>query len=280
LGSPQRRALALFPRLSPRFVSICRLPAFCYEDDLILPRRVSSSEFLRSLSPPTAFRPELHLPGFSSLFATSRARSHDIRETSQGPASFRPRLLQPLDGLLRTLARRAYFIPLPRPGFALFRGFSPRAATLPRRKEPAPLPSLHRRSPAAFCSRRIRRAATCDASRLRGFDPRKAAFHESGYSPRPQPLPSSAFVSSRFLPLPTSAPAYRAPSAHGVGEMIVSLTSSVLPSRVWAAPSPARPVLLEFSSLLSGTPYVLSFGFPTLSFAINSRKRGSLRFLR
>jgi hypothetical protein len=50
------------------------------------------------------------------------------------------RLSQPLDGLLRPKASRAYFIPLPRPGSILFRGFSRRAATLPHRKEPAPMP--------------------------------------------------------------------------------------------------------------------------------------------
>jgi hypothetical protein len=50
------------------------------------------------------------------------------------------RFSQPLDGLLRPKASRAYFIPLPRPGSILFRGFSLRAATLPHRKEPAPMP--------------------------------------------------------------------------------------------------------------------------------------------
>jgi hypothetical protein len=50
------------------------------------------------------------------------------------------RLSQPLDGLLRPKASRACFIPLPRPGSILFRGFSLRAATLPHRKEPAPMP--------------------------------------------------------------------------------------------------------------------------------------------
>jgi hypothetical protein len=42
-----------------------------------------------------------------------------------------------------------------------------------------------------FHFRRNRRAPTCDAPRLRGFYLRKAAFHDSGYSPRPRPLPST-----------------------------------------------------------------------------------------
>jgi hypothetical protein len=50
------------------------------------------------------------------------------------------RFSQPLDGLLRTLASRAYFISQPRSGLRLVRGFSLRAAALPHRKSSAPLP--------------------------------------------------------------------------------------------------------------------------------------------
>lgn len=46
--------------------------------------------------------------------------------------------------------------------------------------------------------RRLALTATNDASRLRGFDPRRAAFLGFGYSPHPRPLPSSDSFSSRL----------------------------------------------------------------------------------
>jgi len=49
-------------------------------------------------------------------------------------------------------------------------------------------PSLHSLTPAFAKANAL---PTCDAPRLRGFYLRKAAFHKSGYSPRPCPLPSS-----------------------------------------------------------------------------------------
>jgi len=72
-----------------------------------------------------------------------------------------------------------------------FRGFSPSAADLPHRKIVSSLPLLHRRSYPRSDFRRLACTSTCDASRLRGFYLCKAAFYESGYSPRPHPLPSS-----------------------------------------------------------------------------------------
>jgi hypothetical protein len=56
------------------------------------------------------------------------------------------------------------------------------------------MPLLHRRSYTRSDFRRLALPSTCDASRLRGLDLRRAAFFESGYSPRPKPLPSSNFT--------------------------------------------------------------------------------------
>jgi hypothetical protein len=134
--------------------------------------------------------PELHLFRFSSLFATSHARSHFSRDFPS-PTTFRPQAFAASRRFAPRTRLRACFIPLPRPGFSLFRGFSPRAATLPHRKERAPMPLFHRRSRTCFHFRRNQCASTCDAPRLRGFYLRKAAFRESGYSPRPRPLPST-----------------------------------------------------------------------------------------
>jgi len=155
--------------------------------------------------------PELHLPRFLSLFATSHARVHFSRGFPV-LTTFRPQAFSASRRLAPHARSRACFISLPRPGFHLFRGFSPRAATLPLRKERAPLPLLRRRlcphasrslhsdrqpEPSrarAFDSgSRARSAPTSHfgVARLRGFHLREAAFHESGYSPRPRPLPSS-----------------------------------------------------------------------------------------
>jgi len=75
-----------------------------------------------------------------------------------------------------------------------FRGFSPGAAFTSSSEAASSWSLLHRRSASAHRLSPARAPSTNDASRLRGFDPRRAAFFESGYSPRPKPLPSSGFV--------------------------------------------------------------------------------------
>jgi hypothetical protein len=137
----------------------------------------------------------LSISSFTCLGFRPSSRHHEHaatdREVSQNLATVRPRLSQPLDGFIRAFARRLISSRCHVQGSFCSRGFSPRAATLPHRKKFSPLPLLHRRLRLHFHFRRSDCATTCDASRLRGFYPRKAAFHESGYSPRPQPLPSS-----------------------------------------------------------------------------------------
>jgi hypothetical protein len=88
-----------------------------------------------------------------------------------------------------------------------FRGFSPAAATFPLRKELASLPLFHRCSYPSSDFRRLPCTSTNDASRLRGFSPRQAAFLRSGYSPRPKPLPSSNSTLLQVLALSTPASA-------------------------------------------------------------------------
>jgi hypothetical protein len=69
------------------------------------------------------------------------------------------------------------------------------------------MPLLLRRSYPRSNFRRLACKSTCDAPRLRGFNLRQAAFLESGYSPRPRPLPSSNFMLLQELALSTPASA-------------------------------------------------------------------------
>lgn len=69
------------------------------------------------------------------------------------------------------------------------------------------MPLLLRRSYPRSNFRRLACMSTCDASRLRGFHLRQAAFLRSGYSPRPKPLPSSNFTLLQELALSTPASA-------------------------------------------------------------------------
>jgi hypothetical protein len=162
--------------------------------------------------------PELHLFRFSSLFATSRSRSHFSRDFPS-PTTFRPQAFAASRRFAPRTRLRACFIPLPRPGFSLFRGFSPRAATLPRRKKHAPLPLFHRRFTRLLplSQKPPRSHVRCSsASRLlstQGRVPRLRLFTSAA------PAPLYSFVSSRSLPLSTSVPSYSAPSAHDVREL-------------------------------------------------------------
>lgn len=132
--------------------------------------------------------------GFPSLFATSHESSYVFSRGLPRPASVRPQVFSTSRRLLPLPCSRAYSIPQPRPGFFVVQGL------LSRRSSPsssegafllvvaaAPLVGSLRFSPA-------RATSTCAASRLRGFDPRRAAFFRFGYSPRPKPLPSSNFM--------------------------------------------------------------------------------------
>jgi hypothetical protein len=69
------------------------------------------------------------------------------------------------------------------------------------------MPLLLRRSYPRSDFRRLACTSTGEASRLRGLYLRQAAFLESGYSPRPKPLPSSNFTLLQVLALSTPASA-------------------------------------------------------------------------
>jgi len=172
---------------------ICRSPDSFYGFRFILPSRSSSSEFLRSQSSPGIFRcPASPAFRFRSLFATSLERVDIFAGRPTAPLRSVLRLSQPLDGFFRSracrlISSRNHVQGPSRPGV-----FSPHAATLPRQKELPPCRCLTARSRSRSGLRRFTPASTCDASRLRGLDPRRAAFLESGYSPRPKPLPSSS----------------------------------------------------------------------------------------
>jgi hypothetical protein len=173
--------------------------------------RNSSSEFLRPCSSPFILRCSASpAVGFRSLFATSLERGYDFSRSLPRPASFRPQVFTTSRRLVPLSSLQAYFIPQPRPGSSFVQGL------LSRRSHPSssegaclhavaasPLVHTHRLSPA-------RMPPTCDASRLRGLDLRRAAFLRSGYSPRPKPLPSSNFMLLQGLALSTSASALTA----------------------------------------------------------------------
>jgi len=228
-------------------------------------------------------RSELHLLGFSSLFATSHARSHFSRDFP-GPTTFRPQAFTTSRRFAPRTRLRACFIPQPRPGLDLFRGFSPRAATLPHRKELAPVSLLHRR----FARRYFRGTDVLplfDAPRLRGFYPRKAAFHESGYSPRPQPLPSSvssppgSFLSRRRRRITQRVPllvfSRRGLHFHELLERPLARSSSLLTlvltvlvhlqrlliESVLDARSPSHPTCSSFQTFHPRLPRASAFAF-------------------
>jgi hypothetical protein len=155
----------------------------------------SSTELLRSCSTPFTFRCRLHLPlGFLPSPRHHQRAATFFREASHSPLRSARRFSQPLDGFFRSSACRLISSRSHAQGSLSFRGFSPDAAVLLHQKDPASLPLLHRRSIARSDFHRLVRSSTCDASRLRGLHPRRAAFIRFGYSPRPKSLPSSNFT--------------------------------------------------------------------------------------
>lgn len=117
-------------------------------------------------------RAQTHLPGF---LPSSRRHQNasTIREAFQLFATLRPQAFSTSRRFLPRSGSRACSIPQPRPGFNLFKGFSLCAATLPHRKELAPLPLASRRSLTEMsCHDRL--------PRLRGFSLRPGAFQHCG----------------------------------------------------------------------------------------------------
>jgi len=154
----------------------------------------SSSEFLRSLLLPDLFRAEpSSTQGFGPLRNITKAQPHP----GGGSHCLRffvsvPRLSQPLDGLLRPLARGLISSHTPRTGFAPFRGFSPRAAVPVSSTGRAPLPFNAPSSPVS--------QLPDSAPRLRGLTPHEAAFDPVWCYPPQVPLPSSVFSLLQVVP--------------------------------------------------------------------------------
>jgi hypothetical protein len=140
-----RLRLRLFPCTRVSVCLIYRSPDSCYGFGLILLSCDSSSEFLRSLvltGDPFGSRLCLAL-GFrpSSRHHSSASTS---RWASRAPLRSVLRLSQPLDGFFRSRARRLIPSRCHVQGLSRSGAFSPCAATLPHREEPAPLPLLRR----------------------------------------------------------------------------------------------------------------------------------------
>jgi len=155
------------------------------------------------------FRSELHLASGSRPSSRLHSRAATFRGDSQVSTTFRPQVFSTSRRFPPRESSRAYFIPLPRPGSRPFRGFSPRAATLPRRKEPAPRPLFRARLT------RLRRLPPLPDLGFEAFIHARPRSPLRSYSPRRVPLPSSSFS----LPGPHSppwAPAYPEPSARDV----------------------------------------------------------------
>jgi len=201
------------------------------------------------------FRSELHLA--SGLLPSSRlhSRAATFREDSHVLATFRPQVFSTSRRFPPRSSSQAYFIPLPRPGSRSFKGFSPRAATLPRRKEPAPRPLLRARLT------RLRKLPPLSDLGFEAFIHAGPRSTRRSYSPRRAPLPSSSFSP----PGPHSSPwvpAYPEPSALHVllGHLRLRVCtpgpSSAYPPRgAPAVTSPCRPACSRFRAYL---PYLRS----------------------
>jgi len=123
---------------------------------------------LRSISAAPSGLPFRAGTTLSGLLPSSR--HHRVASTCTGDPTLPLRSVlgfsQPLDGLLRHSTLRAYCIPLPRPGFSPFRGFSRVAAVPDSSSVRAPWPLSPRRSPANRLPRRnLSASRLCSATR-------------------------------------------------------------------------------------------------------------------
>jgi len=201
------------------------------------------------------FELELDLPRFRpSSRHHPRASTH--HEASQGLVTFRPQAFSASRRFPPRMGSRACFIPLPRPGSSCSGPLPLRAATLPHREEPAPLPfarpSLTDRDRLPRGTRGTSRLPS--ARRLRSF--------RLSYSPLRRSLPSSGFsppgvLSSPWPRFTRGAPLLALPStAFAFALALFGRLQRVLRENFdWFVSAPAN--LLEFSSLPSGCPRTL-----------------------
>ena len=198
LGSPRRRAHGLFPNPGVDFSrSAVHSSSVTTTSSSFRDQSPLQSSFARSpRSGPFGHdhRAQWSL-SFTCLGFRPSSRHHTraatSRETSQVPLRSVLRLSQPLDGLLRTRACELVSSRCHVQGSVCSGASLPAQPPFLVGRSLPPCRCFIVASRACFRFRRNQRAPTCDASRLRGFYLRKAAFYESGYSPRPHPLPSS-----------------------------------------------------------------------------------------
>jgi hypothetical protein len=134
-----------------------------------------------------------------ALFATSPVRSYLLRRAPSPSLRSVLGFSQPLDVLLRARARRLVSSRCHVQGLP-FRGFSPRAATLPHRKEPAPMPLRHLSSP---CGCRFRCLSTPRLYSARGRVDDDSVIHQTNAR---SPLQVSLLQGPRSLNVGSSLP--------------------------------------------------------------------------
>jgi len=262
LGSLQRRALS--PVSKPGFLdfcSACRPPA-----SVTMRAHPSLMRLLFRVPSLNIPAQNLSISSFTCLGFRPSSRHHDRaatdREASQGLATVRPRLSQPLDGFIRALARRLVSSRCHVQGSICSR------ASLPAQ----PLSLIGRSLPPCRCCI-VARAAP-------------STFAEVTALPRAMPLGFEAFLRTRprstspviHLARSRSLPQFRllqVPSSLDVGTGLPSTFRSwcfrvdvpahlqrLTVESLRVVSSPNRLDLLEFSSLPSGAPYVSAPSFP------------------
>jgi hypothetical protein len=148
-------------------------PRGSYVPRFILPCDSSPSEFLRAQFPLGSFRPRAVLPG--SLPSSRHHRRRPLVSSGTNHSlSFRPQAFTASRRFAPRTCLRACFIPLPRPGFVLFKGFSPRAS--------------HPSSSEGACPRAVV-SSSLHAS--------ASTFAETNALPRAMPLGFEAFIWAR-----------------------------------------------------------------------------------
>jgi hypothetical protein len=235
----------LFPSRASRPSSRRRLPS-PFTGSVHPSTLCPSTEHLHTLRPRSkAFRPELRLPRFLALFATSPARSHWSRRIPT-LRYVRPQAFAASRRLLPRVSLRACSIPLPRPGRSRSGAFSPSTSTLPRRKEHAPWPLGQDRSPARPALHDLH-PSTSRPSSVQGRVHLGPVIHRLRGS-----LPSSRFVSLRSSAarlssqLPQDAPPATLSSRPSLSRSPRAFVPGVYPTCRSIDPSPSRPPCSSF----------------------------------
>jgi hypothetical protein len=220
----------------------------CYDPELILSRlRLFRAPSLRLLAHHLSVRasPAWVLGPPRDI---TRAQPRN-RDSSHAIASFRPQAFSAFRRLPPRSGLQACFIPQPRPGSLPFRGFSPRAATLPLRKDVPPgrcfrcvLTDL----------RRLPHASDLGFEALIRARPRSM---QHSYSPHCTPLPSSGSSppgphSPRSITFYWRSPLTTFLSPHlRFRDRASSSSSASLPRKAWLCVS-ASPTCSSFRAFL------------------------------